>query len=142
MNAFDQDYDVAVSYAEDARPYVEKFAAACRKRGFRVFFDREHKVACWGLFYPASYLKIYGGASVRHVVAFISANYLRSSFPMMELKAALSQALTRDAEGYVLPVRVGDVEVPDELLGPHVGSLRAEDFSPDELAEALAQRLS
>ncbi|HEV7651883.1 MAG TPA: hypothetical protein VGP26_27320 [Actinophytocola sp.] len=61
---------------------------------------------------------------------------------MMELKAALSQALTRDAEDYVLPVGVGGAEVPDGLLGPHVGLLRAEDFSPDELAEALAQRLS
>lgn len=141
MDAFDKTYDVAVSYAEEERPYVETFVAACRARGLRVFFDRDHRVAAWGRFYPVKLLKIYGGTSVRHVVPFISVAYLRRPFPMRELKAALSQAFTRDAEDYVLPVIVGDVDLPDGLIDRHVGQLRIEDFSPDELAEALAKKL-
>ena len=61
---------------------------------------------------------------------------------MMELKDALSQALTRNAEDYVLAVIVGNVVLPAGLIDPHVGQLRIEDFSPVELAEALAERLS
>src|ERR1700742_3692767 len=61
-------------------------------------------------------------------------------FTMMELKDALSQALTRNAEDYVLAVIVGNVELPAGLIDPHVGQLRIEDFSPVELAEALAER--
>jgi hypothetical protein len=141
MDAFDQTYDVAVSYAEEELPYVEEFVLACRARGLQVFFDRDHRVAVWGYFYVIKLHKIYGGTTVRHVVPFISADYLRRPFPMRELKAALSQALLRDVEDYVLPVIVGEVDLPNGLIGPHVGQLRTEDFSPDELAKALAKKL-
>ena len=60
---------------------------------------------------------------------------------MTELKAALSQAFVRDAEDYVLPVIVGDVKLPAGLIDPHVGQLRLEDFSPEELAEAVGKKL-
>ena len=41
-------YDVALSFAGEQRAYVEKVAAALRRRGHRPFYDDYEKASLWG----------------------------------------------------------------------------------------------
>jgi hypothetical protein len=40
-------------------------------------------------------------------------------------------------DGYILPVLMDDSEIPPELLNPHIGYLRASDYTPGRLADQL-----
>jgi hypothetical protein len=44
----DFSYDVALSFAGEQRAYVQKVAAALRRRGIRPFYDDYEKVELWG----------------------------------------------------------------------------------------------
>jgi hypothetical protein len=59
---------------------------------------------------------------------------------MDEFAAAVGQSFQR-ADVYILPVVVGDVSVPPELLNPAVGFLRADDHTPAQLADKVAAKI-
>jgi TIR domain-containing protein len=134
-------YDVAVSFASAQRAYVEEFVDSCRRRGLTVFYDRDMAVAYWGRNFIYEFRKVYGGSAARFVMPFISAEYLATPYPRDELAAAVEQGFRRPGQTYLLPVVVGDVAIPPELLNPAVGLLRADDHTPSELAAMTVQRL-
>jgi hypothetical protein len=41
-------YDVALSFTGEQRAYVQKVAAALRRRGIRPFYDDYEKTTLWG----------------------------------------------------------------------------------------------
>ena len=43
---------------------------------------------------------------------------------------------------YILPVVFGDIEIPPELLNPHIHYLRAEDQTPDQVADQLEAKVN
>jgi hypothetical protein len=135
------EYDVAVSFAGAQRAYVEKFVEACRRRGLAVFYDRDMTVAYWGSNSIREFRRIYGGSAARFVMPFISAEYLDTPYPQDEFAAAVEQVLRRDGRTYLLPVVVGEVAIPPELLSPAIVWLRADDHTPAQLAEKTAQRV-
>jgi len=47
----------------------------------------------------------------------------------------------KQGDGYVLPVLIGDVELPAELMHPHIHYLRAEDYTTAQLAVQMQQRV-
>jgi hypothetical protein len=59
---------------------------------------------------------------------------------MDEFSAAMMTAV-KLGDGYILPVLMDDVEVPAELLHPHIGYLRSRDYTPSQLAEQIQQRV-
>ncbi|KUO11279.1 hypothetical protein AQJ58_14690 [Streptomyces sp. DSM 15324] len=59
---------------------------------------------------------------------------------MDEYRAMLVPAI-ENPDDFILPVTFGDVVIPAELLSPAVGLLRCEDYTPDQLAQAFAQRI-
>jgi hypothetical protein len=59
---------------------------------------------------------------------------------MDEFSAAMMTAV-KQGDPYILPILMDDVRVPPDLLHPHIHYLRAEDYSPEELAKELAKKV-
>jgi len=128
-------YDLAVSFAGEHRDYVEQTVRACGELGLRVFYDRDMSNEWWGKNFIREQRKVYG-SQTRYFVPFISSEYLAKPIPMDEFSAAMMTAV-KLGDGYVLPVLMDNVQVPPELLHPHIHYLRSKDYSPEELAQQL-----
>ena len=48
----------------------------------------------------------------------------------------------RQGDGYVLPVLIGDVQIPPDLLHPHIHYLRADGNTPEQLALQLQAKVN
>jgi hypothetical protein len=134
-----ENYDIAVSFASEQRDYVELTVIAAQALGMRVFYDRDMTHQWWGRNFIAEQRKVYG-QSARYFVPFLSAEYLVNQYPMDEFSYAMLKSLHRGGD-YILPVLIGDVHVPPELLHPHTGYLRAENHTPQELALQMKARV-
>jgi hypothetical protein len=132
-------YDIAVSFAGEHRDYVEHTVEACRELHLRVFYDRDMNNEWWGKNFIREQRKVYG-SQTRYFVPFISSEYLAKPIPMDEFSAAMMTAV-KQGDGYVLPVLIGDVRVPPDLLHPHIHYLRAKDYSPKQLAAQLQAKV-
>ncbi|MEV8440672.1 hypothetical protein AB0425_25095 [Actinosynnema sp. NPDC051121] len=120
------EYDVAVSFAEEQRSTVEEVVEAFRQRGLTVLHGPEQTHEWWA--------HKEGGdlpdARVRFFVPFVS--------EVDDFTTAALRAVKAGAE-HVLPVLLGDVAVPPELLHPHVAYVRG--TRPEQLTEALVARI-
>lgn len=132
-------YDIAVSFAGEQRDYVVQFVEACKARDISVFYDRDLTNEWWGKSYIREQRKVYG-KNTRYFVPFISTEYLAKSIPQDEFSSAMMTAVNQ-GDGYVLPVLWGSVQVPSDLLHPHIHYLKADDYSPQQLADAVVQRI-
>jgi hypothetical protein len=119
------DYDVAVSFAEEQRTAVGEMVEVWRERGLTVLHgpDQTHE---WWSHKESGDLP---DARVRFFLPFVSS--------VDDFTAAMLRAVKAGDE-HVLPVLVGDVAVPADLLHPHVTYLRD---GTEELIEALAARV-
>jgi hypothetical protein len=121
-------YDIAVSFTEEERSAVEEVVEACRQRGLTVLHGPDHTHEWWahkeGGDLPA--------ARVRFFVPFVAA--------VDDFTTAVLHAVKAGDE-HVLPVLVGDVAVPADLLHPHVVYLRGAEHRWDQFVEALAGRI-
>lgn len=134
-----ENYDLAFSFAGEQREYVEAAKVACEKLGLRVFYDRDMSIQWWGKNVIREQRKVYG-SQTRFFVPFISTEYLAKPIPSDEFSAAMMTAV-KQGDGYILPVLMGDVRVPPDLLHPHIQYLRADNFTPEQLAERLQRRV-
>ncbi|WP_053722096.1 toll/interleukin-1 receptor domain-containing protein [Saccharothrix sp. NRRL B-16348] len=120
------EYDVAVSFAEEQRSAVEEVVEAFKQRGLTVLHGPEQNHEWWA--------HKEGGdlpdARVRFFVPFVSEV---DDFTTAALRAV------KAGDEHVLPVLLGDVAVPPDLLHPHVAYVRG--TAPDQLTEALVARI-
>jgi hypothetical protein len=134
-------YDIAVSFAGAQRTLVEPVVRACQDAGLTVFYDRDNTVEFWGRNFITGMREIYGGTRARYVVPFLSEEYLASAYPMDEFTTAMQRAIEISADSYLLPIIIGSVQVPSELLNPAIAYLRLEDHTPGQLAQIIAARV-
>lgn len=132
-----EEFQVALSFAAEQRSYVQRVASALGILGIRHFYDQEQRVALWGRNQGEELQRIYMEGSFV-VVIFISKDYAEKSWPIHERRSTLSRAM-RERREYVLPVRFDDTVLRG--LDPDVSYLNANDFAPEDLAEAVAQKL-
>ncbi len=130
-----------MSFAGAQRGLVEPVVRACEALGVKVFYDRDRTVEFWGRDFIHAMRAIYGGARTRFFVPFLSEQYLASAYPMDEFNTALRRAIEVGDDNYMLPILVGSVDVPAELLNPAIGFLRLEDYSVGQLAGIIAERV-
>jgi TIR domain len=135
----DQTYDIAVSFAGEQRAYVRETVSACKAKGLRVFFDEDKTNDWWGKNFVLEQRRTYS-SQTRFFVPFLSSDYLAKPIPMDEFASAMMTAV-KLGDGYILPVIMGNAEVPAELLHPHIGYLRSEDFTPEQLADELVKKV-
>jgi hypothetical protein len=105
-----EEYDVAVSFADEDRPYVDQVVRVLRRRGVRVFTDDPMSVDMWGKDRVTELDDVYRHRS-RFVLVFVSAAYVRDRWTRHGLRSAMARALEERSE-YVLPARFDDTDVP------------------------------
>jgi hypothetical protein len=130
-----------VSFAGEQRPLVKEFVRECEALGLGVFFDENVTVGMWGYDFVQQFRRVYNGELARYMVPFWSSEYFVGNYPMDELDAALTYSLQRRHDPFVLPITVGDVQIPEHLVRPSIAHLRAEDHSAAELAWFAADRV-
>ena len=130
-------YEVALSFAGEQREYVERVARALRDRGVAVFYDDFEKVPLWGKDLIEELHEVFERKAALSVM-FISKEYVDKAWPQHERRSILSRALQEKSE-YVLPVRFDDTSVPG--LSGSIKYEAADDYSPEKLAEMIAEKL-
>lgn len=130
-------FQVALSFAGEQRSYVQRVAVALTGLGIEHFYDENEQISLWGTNQVETLQRIYLEAS-SSVVMFVSRQYAEKVWPTAERRATLSRAL-RERREYVLPVRFDDTVLPG--LDPDLSYLKAADYTPEELAAAIAEKL-
>lgn len=131
------EFDVALSFAGEDRSYVDEVAAALKKDGIKVFYDRYEQVDLWGKDLYTHLRKVYQ-QQARFTVVFISRHYAKKLWTNHERESAQARAFTESTE-YLLPVRFDDTEVPGIL--PTTGYLDLRQMSPADLAVSIKLKL-
>lgn len=130
-------YQVALSFAGEQRPYVERVARALQSRGVTLFYDRFEKATLWGKDGVEFFEQVFS-TDAACVVMFISAEYVAKPWTTHERRSALGRAL-HERGGYVLPVRFDGTPVPGV---PHTMMYEnASDHSPEALAALICQKM-
>lgn len=132
-------YDLAFSFAGTDRDYVEDTKLACDELGLRVMYDKDLSNEWWGRNFLTEQRRIYGSHTT-FFVPFISTEYFRRPIPADEFATAMWMDVAKGG-GYILPVIIGDVDIPEDKLPRHVGYLRAEDYEADELAREMLRKV-
>ncbi len=133
-------YDIAVSFAGEHRDYVSRTVEACKKLGLRVFYDKDKNNEWWGGNFIRKQRTVYS-SQTRFFVPFLSNEYVTKPIPMDEFSSAMMTAV-KQGDGYILPVLMDNVDVPPDLLHPHIHYFRSEDYSPEELASELQEKVA
>ena len=79
-------YDVALSFAGEQRRYVEKVAAALRRRGRQPFYDDYEKAEMWGKDLSEHLDRVYQ-KDARYCVLFASEAYARKVWTTHERRS-------------------------------------------------------
>lgn len=132
-----RDYDVALSFAGEDRPYVDRVANALEEKNLSFFYDDREQVELWGRDLGPHLAEIYGKRA-RFVVIFISKHYAEKVWTRWEWKNALAGAITTKTDR-VLPARFDDTEL-DGLL-PTIGHVDLQKLTPEKLAELINAKL-
>jgi len=132
-----QQYDVALSFAGEDRPYVQRVAKVLADAGVKVFFDGYEGAKLWGKDLAVHLDQVYR-QSAGFVVPFISRHYAAKAWPQHEFKSALARAVEA-REDYLLPVRFDDTELPG--LRHTIRYLNATELGPEQIASMILAKL-
>ncbi|MFQ5910051.1 MAG: TIR domain-containing protein [Thermoplasmata archaeon] len=130
-------YDIALSYASEQRGYVKRVYRRLRQLGVKTFYDDGEVVSLWGKNLEPYLEKVFRKMA-RLCVVFVSKDYVSKPWPLFEAQSALAREVQEKGE-YVLPVRFDDSELSGLL--PTIKYLRAQDYSPEQIAEIIRMKL-
>jgi len=132
------EYDVALSFANEDREIVERFASLLKSKGIEVFYDQYETAELWGRDLVDHFVNLYG-RKARYCVLFVSRYYPLKKWTNAERNAARERSL-RDANEYILPLRLDDTDVPGITEATGYRDLRQ--HSLESIADWLEQKLS
>ncbi|MSU74845.1 TIR domain-containing protein [Candidatus Kaiserbacteria bacterium] len=134
------EYDLVISYASEDGTQIDDIAKAVRKKGFNVFYDKfeEVKVKLWGTNLYDYLADIYSRRG-RYCMIVISEKYAEKVWTNHERQNAQARAL-HEKEGYILPLRVDNTELPG--LPSTVGYLDLRKNSQDEIVNIVVAKLT
>jgi hypothetical protein len=104
------EYDVAVSFAEAEKAIARELADRLANRNVNVFYDEYNSPGQWGKDIVDHLVNLYA-RKARYCVLLISKEYPLKAWTKTERTSARERAL-RDADEYILPIRLDDSEVP------------------------------
>lgn len=105
------EYDVALSFAGEDRPFAEALARLLKRRGARVFYDKDEQSDLLGKNLYEHLADVYCDRS-RYCVLLASKDYVRKMWTSHERRSAQERALRQRGEEYILPIRVDDTRLP------------------------------
>jgi hypothetical protein len=131
-------WDVALSFADAQRDYVEQVAGALTAQRVRCFYDADEQIELWGKYLAEELPTIYGEQAAA-VVVFVSAEYAARDWTRLERRAALNRAVQERRE-YMLPARFDDTPLPGLLSDMVAVELRSR--TPQQFAVMIAAKLA
>ena len=134
----EKQYDVALSFAGEDRPYAEQLANRLQAEGYSVFYDEFERAQLWGKDLYVHFSSVYKDQA-RYCVIFLSEHYTQKLWAQHELQNAQARAFQENQE-YILPIRIDDTEIPGIL--PTVGYLDLDPTNMEEIYQALVEKLS
>jgi hypothetical protein len=137
MTTDEFEYDVALSFAGEDREIAFKFAELLKLKGVKVFYDEYEAADMWGKDLIDHLVNIYS-RKARYCVMFISRYYPLKNWTKVERKAAQERAF-RDANEYILPLRLDDTQVPGITETTGYRDLRQHRI--EDIVELLEQKL-
>jgi len=130
-------YDVALSFAEEDRKFVECVAGQLRKKGLNPYYDKYHQVDMWGENLYTHLDEIYR-SQARACVIFISVHYKRKLWTRHERESAQARAF-KENEAYIWPFRLDNTEIPG--ISETTAYFSRDHFDCISLAAAIAEKL-
>jgi hypothetical protein len=137
------EYDVALSFAREDRAVSEELAGLLRARNIRVYED-EYQATPLGVSDIVTHIAELFRIRARYCVMLLSRHYPLKKWTEAERTSAQEHAL-RDANEYILPVRLDDTLVPGAAETTGYRDLRQHsirsivDWLESKLAEAKAR---
>jgi hypothetical protein len=104
------EFDVALSFAGEDRAVAQEFANLLLVKKIKVFYDEYEAADMWGKDLIDHLVNIYS-RKAHYCVMFISQYYPLKKWTKVERMAAQERAF-RDANEYILPLRLDDTQVP------------------------------
>jgi hypothetical protein len=132
------EYDVVLSFAAEDRTVAEEFASLLGNRNIKVFYDEYESPEMWGKDLVDHLVNIYA-RKARYCVLLISQYYPLKKWTEVERTSAQERAL-RDANEYILPIRLDDTEVPG--ITETTGYRDLHQHSMESIVNLLEQKLT
>ena len=131
------DYDVALSFAGEDRPYAERLATKLHQMKIKVFYDGFEKARLWGedLFV---YLSDLYRLRAKYCIMFLSQHYADKLWTNHERQAAQNRAF-KESQAYILPIRLDNTNIPGIL--DTVGYLNWHDEKIEDIADCVRKKL-
>ncbi|MGA3209608.1 MAG: TIR domain-containing protein [Syntrophales bacterium] len=129
------EYQVALSFAGEDRPYVSKVASFLHQRKVRVFYDEYENVSLWGKDLYVHLDEVYRKRA-RYCVVFLSCHYRKKLWTNHERESAQARAF-QEREEYILPVKIDSTEIPG--IKPTIGYVSK--LPARELAELIYRKI-
>jgi hypothetical protein len=104
---------------------------------YKIFYDQYEKPAIWGRNLYTYLSDIYYNKA-RYCVVILSQNYAAKTWTKHELQTAQARAL-KEREGYILPIRLDDTEIPGIL--PTVAYLNWHEETIENIADTIVIKL-
>jgi len=133
----DPQFEIALSYAGEDRPYVDQVANLLRSSGVKVFYDLFEESSLWGKNLYDYLSDVYQNKAL-YTIMFISKSYAGKLCPTHERQAMQARAF-QEHEEYVLPARFDDTAIPGVL--PAVAYISLVNKPPQEFVKLIQKKL-
>jgi TIR domain len=133
----DTEFDIALSFAGEDRPYVDRVAKLLRDEKVKVFYDLFEEEKLWGKDLYEYLTEIYRDKSL-FTIMFISKDYNRKLWTNHERRAMQARAF-KESQEYILPARFDNTEIPGFLGTTGYVSLR--DRDPKSFVKMILKKL-
>lgn len=134
------EYDVAVSFAGQDRPIVERLVSEVQNRGMEVFYDFDEQAMLWGKDLRKELARVYG-EDAQFMVICLSDSYPERDWTTFELEIGQA-ASNKRTEDYLLPLIVGDDRPAIVGLPTSVGHISLETHTIEQVADLLQEKLA
>lgn len=137
MNSREYEYEVALSFAGEDRPYVERVARFLQEKNILVFYDEFERSNLWGKDLYAHLHDVYHNKA-RFCVMFISEHYARKSWTNHERRSAQARAFEANEE-YILPARFDATVIPG--VRPTLGYMDLSNLTAEQFAKEILRKI-
>ncbi|SHI01811.1 hypothetical protein SAMN04488109_6819 [Chryseolinea serpens] len=131
------EFDIALSFAGEDRPFVDKVAHILKSKGISVFYDKFEEENLWGKNLYDYLSDVYRNKAL-YTVMFVSEHYNKKLWANHERQAMQSRAFQENQE-YILPARFDNTEIPGML--PTIGYISLKGRTAEEFAEIICKKL-
>lgn len=134
------EYEVAFSFADEDRKYVEQVATFLKEKKVTVFYDNFEEEKLWGK-NLVSYLEGIYNYKSKYCIIFISQFYVQKQWTCFESSSAMARMLENNVmkKEYILPVRFDETKVPGILST--LGYVDGRKKTPEQLGDLIIKKI-